>query len=886
MSLGQISYQSELHDRGTYASGVGCRVVRGPDWKWGKQDGGEGHLGSVRRFDTVGEAIVVWDSGIVANYRCGTLGFDLRVLDSAPTGVEHPGTICEGCHESPIYGTRWKCVVCLSTDLCSTCYHSDKHSLTHQFLRITAPYKTRVIVGRRLKQRRVEALGLFPKARVVRGIDWSWGNQDCVSPLTSSGSSSLLLGASGSALSCRALVRANGEDTSAGPILLPTQGRVTDRRDWYPGAPRSAALVAWDSGAYNVYRVGYAGMVDLKAVRPAKGGSYYVDHLPLLADLRDWNSNESGRGLEEVTVSCAVDEDVADLCRDACGNPLVPNWTNLQELESRRRKTIGSSLGTDTQRYRHTAQSTRQSSRSEVVTHSGSHEHNSSVPQRISSGSAIPQEPAASSCLNVCTLASRLQLQSGTVESYAANHSIISRPPVAGTSRSRPNQVSFAQERDSDDTCVLRTSTAAPSGGLRNLGQTARSLITDLLRSNTSGPVVQSVSSSAATVRRAPESTGQTRTHTGIRSAVTSPPTSRIQNPCVRQEEQINRTTEHSSASTSSRSSRTRDVSGSHHAQRRETTTDERSRLVTLIPRAVVGIHADSVTREGGCAHTDPVELIDSNEPFSHTSSHTAGHRREPGSRMVYGVYNQLHGMVPDSGAPNSGQLGVGTDTDPMEAERRNFVYKIPDCQRNHCRGQVGQSNEDLIRAAEEGNVKRLKCLLQHRHVNVDSKFAGVTALHVACQMGNVACVAVLLQFGAKRRLRDGSGNEAIHAAAQGGNVGIVRLLLSTRARHRLFGIPGVSTLDDGVIIESEESGSRDAAETFPDEDDVPDVNSRNALRQTALHLSVTRHDFMVAQCLLEEFNALPNLQTNHCSSIGRDWPVYAMEKYMNTLVG
>lgn len=44
---------------------------------------------------------------------------------------------------------------------------------------------------------------------------------------------------------------------------------------------------------------------------------------------------------------------------------------------------------------------------------------------------------------------------------------------------------------------------------------------------------------------------------------------------------------------------------------------------------------------------------------------------------------------------------------------------RISGCQRNHCRGQIGQSNEDLIRAAEEGNVKRLKCLLQHRHVNV-----------------------------------------------------------------------------------------------------------------------------------------------------------------------
>ena len=27
--------------------GVGTRVVRGPDWKWGKQDGGEGHVGTV-----------------------------------------------------------------------------------------------------------------------------------------------------------------------------------------------------------------------------------------------------------------------------------------------------------------------------------------------------------------------------------------------------------------------------------------------------------------------------------------------------------------------------------------------------------------------------------------------------------------------------------------------------------------------------------------------------------------------------------------------------------------------------------------------------------------------------------------------------------------------
>ena len=66
--------------------GVGARVIRGPDWKWGKQDGGEGHIGTVRNFESPEEVVVVWDNGTAANYRCAG-AYDLRVLDSAPTGV-------------------------------------------------------------------------------------------------------------------------------------------------------------------------------------------------------------------------------------------------------------------------------------------------------------------------------------------------------------------------------------------------------------------------------------------------------------------------------------------------------------------------------------------------------------------------------------------------------------------------------------------------------------------------------------------------------------------------------------------------------------------------------------------------------------------------------
>lgn len=109
------------------------------------KDGGNGHVGSLRRFEARGEAVVLWDSGIVANYRCGALGFDLRVLDSSPTGRRHLDTICEGCNESPIYGIRWKCMLCLNVDLCSSCYHGDKHCLSHPFLRITTPHGVRFV---------------------------------------------------------------------------------------------------------------------------------------------------------------------------------------------------------------------------------------------------------------------------------------------------------------------------------------------------------------------------------------------------------------------------------------------------------------------------------------------------------------------------------------------------------------------------------------------------------------------------------------------------------------------------------------------------------------------------------------------------------------------
>ena len=78
---------------------AGLRVVRGPDWESGDQDGGEGHVGTVvevprrtasQQDDSDCRSVIVqWDYGKRFKYRCGVeQKYDLRVLDNAPVGME------------------------------------------------------------------------------------------------------------------------------------------------------------------------------------------------------------------------------------------------------------------------------------------------------------------------------------------------------------------------------------------------------------------------------------------------------------------------------------------------------------------------------------------------------------------------------------------------------------------------------------------------------------------------------------------------------------------------------------------------------------------------------------------------------------------------------
>ncbi|CAF1240616.1 unnamed protein product, partial [Didymodactylos carnosus] len=54
------------------------------------------------------------------------------------SGIHHDNTVCSGCGQSPVYGIRWRCGDCPNVDLCSMCYHGDRHNIRHRFCRILA----------------------------------------------------------------------------------------------------------------------------------------------------------------------------------------------------------------------------------------------------------------------------------------------------------------------------------------------------------------------------------------------------------------------------------------------------------------------------------------------------------------------------------------------------------------------------------------------------------------------------------------------------------------------------------------------------------------------------------------------------------------------------
>lgn len=229
----------------------GIRVVRGPNWIWQNQDDGEGHVGTVCEIGRFGSAhspektvVVNWDSGHRTNYRVGYQNqYDLIIIDNAQVGVRHSNVVCDGCSKGGIAGIVFKCALCSNYHLCAYCYGADLHDTEHPFIRYTTPTSLGVRVPPRKGSGKIQLKGIFVGAKVVRGPDWEWGQQD------------------------------GGEGKS---------GRVMEIRGWDNESCRSVANVSWVTGSTNVYRLGHKGNVDLKYIVPTSGGHYYKDHMPVL----------------------------------------------------------------------------------------------------------------------------------------------------------------------------------------------------------------------------------------------------------------------------------------------------------------------------------------------------------------------------------------------------------------------------------------------------------------------------------------------------------------------------------------------------------------------------------------------------------------------------
>ncbi|XP_068096674.1 E3 ubiquitin-protein ligase MIB2 isoform X3 [Hyperolius riggenbachi] len=266
----------------TAAMQVGMRVVRGVDWKWGNQDNGEGSVGTVVEIGRQGSpttpdktVVVQWDHGTRTNYRTGFQGaYDLLLYDNAQIGVRHPNIICDCCKKHGIRGMRWKCKVCFDYDLCTQCYMNNKHDLSHAFERYETAHSRPVSLTARQGLPRIALKGIFQGAKVVRGPDWEWGNQD------------------------------GGEHKV---------GRVVDIRGWDVETGRSVANVTWADGTTNVYRVGHKGKVDLKCIADAPGGHYYKEHLPKLgkpAEIQRKESSERYPFQHGDKVKCLLDVEI------------------------------------------------------------------------------------------------------------------------------------------------------------------------------------------------------------------------------------------------------------------------------------------------------------------------------------------------------------------------------------------------------------------------------------------------------------------------------------------------------------------------------------------------------------------------------------------------
>ena len=91
----ELERRMELRRAAASSFSAGARVRRGPDWKWGDQDGGAGNAGTITDVDSDGWVRVKWDKGGSNKYRTEKAGgTDLIEATVGEYVVSGAGGIC------------------------------------------------------------------------------------------------------------------------------------------------------------------------------------------------------------------------------------------------------------------------------------------------------------------------------------------------------------------------------------------------------------------------------------------------------------------------------------------------------------------------------------------------------------------------------------------------------------------------------------------------------------------------------------------------------------------------------------------------------------------------------------------------------------------------
>ena len=314
---------------------MGSHVVRGKDWEWGDQDGGQGSVGEVVGEVEAGWVRVRWSSGREGTYRWGSNGkFDLKLTKAGVSPTTPSGRIPVGSRvrvkssvSSPRYG--WGSVTPRSVGTLRS-YDSDGDPVIdfpEQSGWHAVPYEIELATGSPSPPpppSPSSGTGEFPKGSRVRvkpsisNPTYGWGavRPSSVGTLREydSDGDPVIDFPEQSGWHARAseIELATGSSSPSpqpSSSTLPVGSRVKRGPDWKwgdqdggagglgtvtsPVDPDSWVDVKWDSGASNNYRWGAEGRYDLEVVSLGSGSS--ASRLPLGSKVRVKSSISSPR---------------------------------------------------------------------------------------------------------------------------------------------------------------------------------------------------------------------------------------------------------------------------------------------------------------------------------------------------------------------------------------------------------------------------------------------------------------------------------------------------------------------------------------------------------------------------------------------------------------